>query len=513
MTIIHLEDSPQDAELIHFWLREEWPQCQIDLMDDRQTFIERLARPADLVLSDFTLASFTGLDALHLARDKEPDLPFIFLSGTITEERALEALRAGATDYLIKDRPKRLIPAIQRALREQKMVRERRAALDQMQRVERLEHLGMLAAGIAHDFNNVLASMLMGVRMLRSQNPGDGDLRILDSIESSAERGAALIRQILNFARGVSGETQIVQSRHLIRELADTIHQSYPQSIRLVEEIAPDLWPLKANPTQIYQVLLNLCVNARDAMPAGGTLTLRAANIAGEPAAAGTSEGSSAGGAPGVVFEVEDTGTGIPREIMERIWEPFFTTKEPGVGTGLGLATVRRIVEAHSGSVTVSSWPGKGTRFRLYFPAESPPLVLRATAEIATAPRGTGELVLVVDHDSSARDVVAAALAAHGYRVLAAAGSAEAIALLATRSLEVRAIILELDLPDINGPALGKVVEVLNPAIRLLLVSARSTWADLRLLPGAGFLAKPFGAEQLLATVYKLLHSSAVTAE
>lgn len=510
MNILHLEDNRQDAELTHARLRDAWPDCRIDMVDDRRTFLQELAKPHDVIISDFTMAAFDGIEALHLVREREPDIPFIFFSGTIGEERALQALRAGATDYLIKDRPQRLIPAIQRALREVRVFRERRAASEQMLRVQRLENLGMLAAGIAHDFNNVLAPMLMGVSLLRGQTTDSRHRRILGSIESSAQRGAALIRQILGFANGVTGEKQIIQPRHVIREVLEMMEQTFPKSVRVLDEVGPELWPIRANPTQLHQVLLNLCVNARDAMPRGGTVTLRVDNFTMDEAGAAAIPDGRAGAF--LRIEVEDTGSGIPVEILERIWEPFFTTKEAGRGTGLGLSTVRSIVMDHGGSAWVDTRLGRGTVFHVLLPAEPPEAIGQASAVSAHAPRGSGELVLVVDDDTSLRDITAATLSNHGYHVLAAANGSEAVALLAPRLLEVRVVIADLDMPQLDGGTLARVVESLNPAIKVLLVSASSNEEDRRRDSNMAFLAKPFSAERLLQAVRNILHVSAVAA-
>lgn len=509
MNILHLEDNPHDAVVTHARLRQEWPDCHIDLVDNRQAFVAQLARAHDVVLSDFSMVNFNGLEALQLTREHEPDIPFIFLSGTIGEDRALDALRAGATDYLIKDRPKRLIPAIHRAMRETRLHRERRAASEQMLRVQRLENIGMLAAGIAHDFNNVLTPMLMGISLLHSRTEKESDRRILSTLESSARRGAGLIRQILGFARGITGEVQLMQPRHLLQEIIEMIEQTFPKAVRVVDAVDGDLWPIKANPTQLHQVMINLCVNARDAMmPRGGTLTIRASNCVLDELGAAAIAGGRAGNY--LRLQVEDNGPGIPDEILGRVWDPFFTTKQAGQGTGLGLSTVRSIVESHRGCVSLTTLLGKGTTFEVLLPAEPPEEIAPMLAGAWAAPRGAGELILVADDDENVRDITAATLTGHGYHVLAAADGTEAVALLAPRCLEVRAIVTDLDMPNLDGIALIKVVASLNPAIRVLLVSASSAEDDPRRTAEANvpFLAKPFSAEKLLTSVHQILHGA-----
>jgi len=277
MKILHLEDNPNDAELTHLSLQEAWPGCEIQTVSTSADFHAALAAGnPDVILSDFNMPSYNGIEALRYARTAVPGVPFIFLSGTIGEERALEALRCGASDYVIKDRPQRLIPAVQRALRDSELARERRATEEQMQRVQRLENLGMLAAGIAHDFNNVLAPLLMGIPLLRMRHPDPRDEKILASMENSATRGVGLVKQILGFAHGVTGGPQLIQPGHLIDEIVGMMRQTFPKTVAIEIETKNRLWAIKANPTQFHQVLLNLCVNARDAMPEGGTLTVRA---------------------------------------------------------------------------------------------------------------------------------------------------------------------------------------------------------------------------------------------
>ncbi len=505
MKILHLEDNPIDAELTRETFLDEWPDCAIKVVDNRKDFVAEFTNQPDVILSDFNLVDFTGLEALSLARQELPDVPFIFLSGTIGEDRAIEALRGGANDYIIKDRPKRLVPAVQRALRDVQLRRERHETEEQMRRVQRMENIGMLAAGIAHDFNNVLAPMLMGVPLLRSSVTNEADDRILTSIERSAERGAGLVRQILGFGRGVTGEPQLIQSKHMVRELVDVMNQTFPKSIRIETNISSDLWPLKVNPTQLHQVLLNLCVNARDAMPDGGVLRLVASNRQLDEMSASAIHEVKPG--PYLLIEVSDSGSGIPPAVLERIWEPFFTTKAPGKGTGLGLATVKGIITEHRGTITVQTKAGHGTTFHVYLPALPDTESTIADTTSIAIPRGHGELILVVDDDANVREVAGATLVNHGYRVLAAADGAEALALFAARSLEFRLVVTDLDMPNLDGAAMTKVLRALHPAIRVLTVSGSSDEDDVkRRIPTDGrFLAKPFTGDALLQTVHELL--------
>jgi signal transduction histidine kinase len=508
MKILHLEDNLHDAELVQLVFSTEWPDCEVKVVSSRDEFVTQLHRgEQDVIVSDFNLLSFNGLEALQLAREKKPDTPFIFLSGTIGEDRAVEALRAGAKDYVIKDRPKRLVPAIKRALDDARHLRERKAAEEQLLRVQRLENIGMLAAGIAHDFNNVLAPVLMAVPLLRERLSEKLDLQILSTVEKSVERGAGLVRQILGFAHGVTGEAHLVQPKHVLRDLVGVMRQTFPRSIEIDEDVANQLWPLKVNPTQLHQVLLNLCVNARDAMPHGGTLHVRASNRLLDEVSASSIPGAQAG--PYLLFEIADTGTGIPPAVLERIWEPFFTTKEAGRGTGLGLPTVRSIVENQRGVITLHSRVGHGTTFQVILPASPDAEFAQGAAPGPAAPRGTGELILVVDDDENVRDVTTAMLSRNGYRVLAAANGTEAVALFAPRSLEISVLVTDLNMPELDGFALAKVVRSLNPSTRILAMSGMSDASDLRRqnIPGP-LLTKPFTSEALLVKIRELLTPS-----
>jgi CheY-like chemotaxis protein len=344
--------------------------------------------------------------------------------------------------------------------------------------------------------------------MLRDHVHDPTDLRMITTLEKSAERGAALVRQILGFAHGAEGEYRVMQVKHLLRDISMFASETFPKSIRFQDFIPNNLWRVKASPTQLHQVLLNLCVNARDAMPNGGTLSLRAENVVLDEVTAAEVEGGRPG--PFLAISVEDSGTGIPPEVLTKIWDPFFTTKGVGKGTGLGLSTVRGLVESHSGFVTVQTETGKGTKFRVYLPALDSTTEAAAIAVPAPAvPRGMGELVLVVDDEVSIRNMAATILSRHGYRVLTAGDGAEAIALFAPRSKEIRLLITDLSMPKLDGAALAGVVRRLNPAIRIIAVSGlgsaggKSTTKDFT----NSFLVKPFRPEALLTMVHDVLHA------
>jgi PAS domain S-box-containing protein len=388
-------------------------------------------------------------------------------------------------------------------------ITEKAKIQEQFLRAQRLESLGMLAAGISHDLNNILAPVLMGAPLLRLRATHPSDLRVLETIETSASRGAGLVRQILSFAHGAGGDKTLIQAKHLLRDISNFIQQTFPKSIELVLDIPNDLWTVQGNPTQLHQVLLNLCVNARDAMPKGGMLRLRAENRHME-AMTGSSAGQHTVAGAYLMIEVGDTGSGIPAEIMERIWDPFFTTKEEGKGTGLGLATVRGIVTNHGGFVRVDSEPGRGTVFRVFLPAAELGTAEKPASRTASPflTRGRGELVLVVDDEISIRDLITAALGRYGYRVLAAANGTEAMALYPSRMDEIGLVITDLSMPEMGGDELALALSQLNPAVKILFMSGATGPRPGEGLPvNARTLPKPFTIERLVAAVHAALEA------
>lgn len=384
-------------------------------------------------------------------------------------------------------------------------VTERKKLEQQFLRAQRLESIGMLATGIAHDFNNVLAPVAMAASILREQVTDPEKLRLLDTLESCSKRGAALVQQILGFARGVGGEPRLVQVRHLIHDVAEVASETLPKSIRVVEDAPGNLWPVTGNPTQIHQVLLNLCVNARDAMPQGGTLLLRAENRRLDAEAANRMQGARPGA--WVVLHVEDTGTGIAPEVLPRIWEPFFTTKGAEKGTGLGLSTVRGIVENHGGFIAMRTEPGRGTTFRIHLPASESAAAGDAGSAPRAAGRGKGELILLADNEPLIRQTVSAILGNAGYQVVTADDGLAAVSLFTPRAAEFSLVITDLDMPNLDGPALARAVHGLRPGMKILAMSGlhdRDAASGPELF-AAAFLPKPFTATMLLSTVEGIL--------
>ena len=386
-------------------------------------------------------------------------------------------------------------------------ITERKKLEEQFLRAQRLESIGTLAGGIAHDLNNLLTPVLMGVGLLKLSPADASTARVLDTIERSARRSTELVKQVLSFARGVAGERVTVHPGLIIRELEGMVRNTFPRNITFEARVDPDIWSVTGDPTQFNQVLLNLCVNARDAMPDGGQLTLVARNVEHDAQSVSLNRGA----APGrhVVFDVTDTGCGIPSEIIERIFDPFFTTKEAGKGTGLGLSTTLGIVRSHGGFVQVRSEPGRGTTFSVHLPA--PPAAVVATAPVVEKrelPRGHGELVLLVDDESTVLTITRTTLESFGYKVLTAEDGVQAVGLFAAHRQEIAVVLTDMMMPVMDGTALIAALRRLDPGIRIIGASGLNSHADAVRGVIAGldyFLTKPFTAETLLNMVAKVL--------
>ena len=386
-------------------------------------------------------------------------------------------------------------------------VTEQRRLELQFRRAQRLESLGTLAGGIAHDLNNVLAPITMSLDLLRKKITDPGARKNIDRLESSAQRGRDIVKQVLLFARGSEQDFAPQQLRYIIREITGIIHETFPRNIHLTTAIDSDLAYVMGDATQLHQVLMNLCVNARDAMPDGGDLTIAVSNTTLSEADTKARLGASAG--DHIVLSITDTGTGIPRELQERIFEPFFTTKDPGKGTGLGLSTVYAIVKDHKGFIDLYSEPGRGTTFRIYIPAVQHEEAAGPAAGAGTTPPGHGELILVVDDEQAVLEISRELLEVHGYRVRTATNGAEAIAVFATEPKgSIRLVLTDVNMPVMDGPATVEAIRRLDPDVRVIIASGlvggmdESLRQDLRV---DGYLMKPYTSERMLAAIYEAL--------
>ncbi|HSI89227.1 MAG TPA: PAS domain S-box protein, partial [Pyrinomonadaceae bacterium] len=348
-------------------------------------------------------------------------------------------------------------------------VTEQRRTEQQLLRAQRMESIGTLAGGIAHDLNNILSPILMAVGMLQLKATDPDFLRWLGVIRENSERGAALVQQVLSFARGMKGERITIQLKHIIKDLFKVMSETMPKSIAVRYDIDSELSPISADPTQIHQVLMNLCINARDAMPGGGTLTVSAKNIELDENYARMNIDAEPG--PYIQVTVEDTGHGMDNDVVQRIFDPFFTTKDIGKGTGLGLSTSITIIKSHGGFINVYSEPGKGSTFSMYLPA-----LVDAEAEVMPhrepeLPYGAGELLLVVDDEANIRDVTRATLERFGYRVVSAADGTEGIAAFAENRGEVAGVLTDISMPFMDGPAMIRALRKMDPDVKIVAMS------------------------------------------
>jgi PAS domain S-box-containing protein len=380
-------------------------------------------------------------------------------------------------------------------------------------RVQRLESIGTLAGGIAHDLNNTLAPILLAVELLRLRRPDEETLRLVDTIETSVRRSADLVRQVLTFARGVEGHRVPAQVRPILLEALRFARESFPEAIKVEEDLPAKLWTILADVTQLNQVVLNLVLNARDAMPDGGRLIIGASDLDLDPVEAGAHLGARPG--PHVVLFVTDTGTGIAPEHLDHIFEPFFTTKEVGKGTGLGLSTVHTIVRQHGGFITVKSTPGTGTTFRIHLPA-TPDLEALVLDEPAPPPpcRGDGHTVLVIEDEPDLRAIIREMLTCHGYDVILAADGAEGVALYAQNQQRVSVVLTDMAMPIMDGAATVNALLHINPRLPILAMSghdpdgrfARNVKNEVR-----RFIPKPFRPDHLLEGIRHCLQTGIPT--
>jgi two-component system, cell cycle sensor histidine kinase and response regulator CckA len=647
--ILLIEDNPGDARLLQELLKEVVSlQFEMEQVDCLSRGIQRLQaqavqaqavreRPFDVILLDLSLPDSQALETFVQLHRQVQEIPIVVITGLDDETLAVQAMQAGAQDYLVKGQAssdllaRSLRYAIERKRTEQK-IREQAALLDvatdailvrdldnriifwnkgaerlygwtaeaaigqkisellydtasdaasrsellpfqaahdrllqegewygeleqvtqagraivvashwtlmrdpqaqpksvltvstditekkqleaQFFRAQRMESIGTLASGIAHDLNNILTPILLTAQLLQMKLTAidPRSRQMLKMVETNTKRGAALVTQVLSFARGMEGSFTVLQIRHLIREIQQIIRETFPKSIEVESELASDLWTVAGNATQLHQVLMNLCVNARDAMPDGGTLSLSAQNLLVDESYARMHLDAKVGAYS--VVTVADTGTGIPPEIADRMFEPFFTTKEIGKGTGLGLSTVLGIVKSHGGFVEVTSAVGKGTQFSVFLPTVNATEPLEVPE--AEIPNGQGELILVVDDEAAIREVSQASLETYHYRVVTAKDGIEAIALYAQRKDEICLALIDMIMPAMDGVTTIRTLQKINPQIKVIATSGLVTSPQVATAVEAeiqAFLVKPYTAKELIKVVNEVLHQVAHSA-
>ncbi|ARV62612.1 hybrid sensor histidine kinase/response regulator [Nostocales cyanobacterium HT-58-2] len=383
-------------------------------------------------------------------------------------------------------------------------ITEKKQLEAQFLRAQRLESIGTLASGIAHDLNNTLTPILTAAQLLQIKLScvDERSQQMFNTIETNAKRGASLVKQVLQFARGVEGKRTIVQVNHLFSEIKQIVQETFPKSIEFSTNIHSDLWAIVGDATHLHQVLMNLVVNARDAMPNGGTLNISAENVFIDEHYARMNLEASVG--PYIMMTVTDTGIGMPPEIVDRIFEPFFTTKELGKGTGLGLSTVRGIIKSHGGFVNVCSKVGKGTEFKVFLPAVE--ATATSLAENLELPKGNGELVLIVDDEAEILETTKILLESYNYKVLTASDGIEALAVYAQYKDEISVVLVDMMMPLMNGAVTIRTLQKMNSLVKIIAVSGLVTSDKLM---GATqvttFLPKPYTTKDLLQTLRNVI--------
>jgi len=514
LRVLCVEDSQDDVDLLRRMLALHGFSPVTHRVDHEPGLLAALEQPWDLVISDHSMPRFSSLRALAVIRERGLDYPFIVVSGTISEEAAVHAMRAGAQDYVLKGDLRRLIPAIRRELAEaenRRLKRQAEAALaaseQQLRQAQKMEVVGQLSAGIAHDFNNVLTVILGFSQIVMDElDPTTRQWRDVEQIALAARRASQMTRQLLAFSRQQFVTPQNVRLDQLLTQLTPMLQRLIGEDVSLQVEVAAPLPAVRLDPSQFEQTVVNLAVNARDAMPKGGHLTFRLSQLDVHRSLATTLEVEPG---PYILCEAIDSGLGMDDATCARIFEPFFTTKAPGRGTGLGLSTVFGSVRQCKGGISVTSAPSVGTTFRLYFPVTA--------AEASEAPEverpvltleGHGEAILLVEDEVHLRGLVSTLLANAGYQVTPAPSCGQALEFGRNSELPFDLIITDVVMPQMMGPELAAELQAARPGWPVLFISGYAEHAAITAgleLPHSTLLAKPFSRAGLLAAVRKAI--------
>jgi len=506
--VLFVDDSPTDLELIERELRNGGLVVTSEVVATEDAF-KRAIQEFDpqLIICDYTLPGADGMVFLTAAGELCPDVPFIFCSGTIGEERAVEAMKRGATDYVLKDRLSALSVRVRRALREAAERRERQALEEQLRQAQKVEAIGRLAGGVAHDFNNLLTVIRGYVDISLAELPPESPVRSdLEEARDAADRAADLTRQLLAFSRRQIIEPRISDLNAIVESSEKLLRRLIGEDIEIAIVLNPHLGRAKVDRAQIEQVIVNLAINARDAMPQGGRLTFETDNVDLDNAYARAHTAVQPG--PHVMLAVSDTGQGMDRGTLSHLFEPFFTTKEFGKGTGLGLATVYGIVKQSGGNIWVYSEPGRGTTFKIYLPRVDEPAEPLAPKETDRATLRGSETILVVEDEDAVRTLTRRVLESKGYTVLDANQGLAAIELAEKHDGPIHLLVTDVIMPQMSGRALAQALSAVRPSMRVLYVSGYTNNAIVHqgvLDPGTPFLQKPFTPKALASKVRDIL--------
>jgi signal transduction histidine kinase len=503
-----LEDSGDDAALLVKELQKSDYDLKWKRVETEADYRANLNAELNVIFSDFTLPRFSTMRALTLLQESKLDIPFIIVSGTIGEERAVEVMKAGATDYVLKDKLDRIDFVVRRALREIWERVERKRAEAQFIEAQKMEVIGHLAGGVAHDFNNILAVIIgYGDMMMPGLAAESLPHKCAVEIRQAAERAVALTRQLLVFSRKQTAQLAVLDLGHVVTDLDTMLHRLIDENVELTIVPGKQSGRIRADSGQVGQVLMNLVINARDAMPNGGKLTIETGNVTLDEHFARTHADAIAGDY--VMLAVTDTGTGMSDEVKTCIFKAFFTTKPQGKGTGLGLATCQTIVRQCGGCIEVQSELGKGTTFKIYLPRVEQPL--DATLEAAKGKplaRGT-ETLLLVEDEPSVRHLARMILQSQGYNVLSANNGKEGLRVAREyKGLPLRLVITDVIMPHMTGEVMAEWLKAVYPDLKILFTSGYTDDAIVQhgvLEPGIAFLPKPYSPATLTSKVRELL--------
>ncbi len=505
LRLLQVEDSESDAALISRLLVKAGYDVRSHRVENAGDMSAALSgREWDVILADYRMPGFDAPAALAVLHETGRDIPFIVVSATIGEDRAVAMMKSGAHDYVLKDNLARLVPAVEREIGEARLRHERRRLERQLLQSQKLEGIGRLAGGIAHDFNNLL-TVITGYSdlVLRQLLPEHSLREPIVEISKAASRASDLTRQLLAFSRRQGGEAKIIELNQVVADFEKMLRRLIGEDIELVLSLQPDVTTMRADPGHIEQLIMNLSVNAKDAMPGGGRLSIATSRV--EAGHAFAEPGLSAD-CDLLMLSVSDTGAGMSDEVKAHIFEPFFTTKEQGKGTGLGLSTVYGIVKQNHGSIWVDSGVGRGTTFRMLFPVESAdsrPVVSPVTAKLQYG----DETVLVAEDDPAVRKYIRETLNLQGYRVLEAANGGEALETARQHPGAIHLLLTDSVMPGMSGPELAAEFSMVRPGVPFVIASGYSDQISPEIRKTSNYLQKPFTPAMLLAHVRSALEA------
>jgi signal transduction histidine kinase len=509
LRVLLLEDDEAFEGLIAATLRSNGLSCDLTRVEARDEFVRQLDQETfDLILADCVLPSFDGLSALDMVRGRYPQMPFILVSGVMGEEFAIECLQRGATDYVVKQRLTRLPHAVRRALTEAQERDEKQELEIQLRHSQKMESIGQLAEGVAHDFGNILAIIHGEMELLSMEEDLSPVVtKAIRNVLHCAEQGANLTRQLLTFGRRDTLQRGDLDLNPIVDNFVRMIEPLLGSRIRVRHELAGKLPIVQADAGMIEQVLLNLVINARDAMPRGGEIRCKTEVLSVDAGSMRTPHLMASTGTV-VCLRVRDTGKGIPPDVVPKVFDPFFTTKEVGKGSGLGLATVYGIVKQHNGWIDVHSRVGEGTEFCIFLPAATQTAHATGEEPVGRMPAGT-ETILLVEDDEQLRALIRNVLEGSGYTVLERSSGGEALRTWKESQSQISLLLTDIALPDnLTGWDLAEAFLLEKPALKVIYMSSYAplkVGRDVKVEEGYNFLRKPFRLPNLVQTVRNAL--------